>query len=72
MYDNGHGVTEDDEEAVRWYRLTAEQGEARAQSNLGLMYGTGEGVLQDDVEAVRWFRLAAVLGLQNQRRPELV
>ena len=58
-YDNGRGVPEDDAEAVRWYRLAAEQGEAAAQSNLGLMYEHGDGVPQDYVEAVRWYRLAA-------------
>ena len=40
-------------------RTLAEQGDARAQYNLGLMYGDGEGVPEDDVEAVRLFRLAA-------------
>ena len=31
MYANGEGVPEDDAEAVRWYRLAAEQGYAAAQ-----------------------------------------
>jgi len=38
MYDNGEGVPQDYKEAVRWYRLSAEQGHAGAQSNLGLMH----------------------------------
>ena len=29
---NGSGVLKDDAEAVRWYRMAAEQGYARAQS----------------------------------------
>ena len=45
-----------DVEAVR---LAAEQGDAAAQINLGVMYAEGRGVPQDDAEAVRWFRLAA-------------
>ena len=53
MYANGQGVPEDDAEAVRWYRLGAEQGDAAAQSNLGVMYATGQGVPEDDAEAVR-------------------
>ena len=57
------GVPEDDVEAVRWYRLAAEQGLALAQYNLGVMYDNGEGVPEDDVEAVRWYRLAAEQGL---------
>ncbi len=62
MYDNGEGAPEDDAEAVRWYRLAAEQGHVLAQSNLGLMYDKGEGVPKDDAEAVRWYRLAAEQG----------
>ena len=50
-------------EAVRSYRLAAEQGNAQAQTNLGLMYGNGEGVPQNFAEAVRLFRLAADQGL---------
>ena len=43
-------------------RLLAEQGDAIAQYNLGLMSASGRGVPEDDVEAVRWFRLAADQG----------
>ena len=39
MYDNGRGVTQDYAEALKWYRLAAEQGLADAQTWLGLMYG---------------------------------
>ena len=48
--------------AVRGFLVHAEQGDASAQNNLGLMYATGEGVLQDEAEAVRWYRLAAEQG----------
>jgi TPR repeat protein len=40
----------------------AEQGEAYAQYNLGVMYANGEGVPENDAEAVRWYRLAAEQG----------
>ena len=43
-------------------RTDAEQGDADAQFNLGVMYDIGQGVLQDDAEAVRWYRLAAEQG----------
>ena len=43
-------------------RQAAEQGDARAQFNLGFMYHEGKGVPQDDAEAVRWFRMAAGQG----------
>ena len=58
-YDNGFGVPQDDAEAMRWFRLAADQGQASAQHNLGIMYGTGRGVPQDHIEAHMWFNLAA-------------
>jgi TPR repeat protein len=58
MYANGRGVPQDGAEAVRWFRLAANQGFAGAQFNLGVMYDTGEGVLQDYVEAHMWTNLA--------------
>ena len=62
MYYNGTGVPHDDKEAVRWYRMSAEQGYADAQLNLGVMYAKGEGVPQDDQEAAKWFRMSAEQG----------
>ena len=50
------------EEAVKWYRLAAQQECAPAQCNLGLCYETGRGVRQDIREAVRWFCRAARAG----------
>jgi len=41
---------------------TAEQGDAIAQFNLGVMYRDAEGVPEDDAEAVKWFRKAAEQG----------
>ena len=61
-YDNGNGVPKDDTEALKWYRLAADQGFASAQFNLGVTYDNGEGVPEDDVEAVKWYRLAADQG----------
>ena len=55
-------MPEDDVEAVKWYRLAAEQGLAEAQVNLGAMYDNGEGVPEDDAEAARWYRMAAEQG----------
>ena len=62
MYENGQGVPQDKAEAVEWYRLAAEQGDANAQNNLGFMYGNGRGVPQDYVEAHKWYNLAASNG----------
>lgn len=61
-YYYGQGVPQDDGEAVKWYRLAAEQGHAEAQYSLGYMYDNGEGVPRDFSEAVKWYRLAAEQG----------
>lgn len=42
--------------------LAAEQGDASAQFNLGVMYDNGEGVPQDHQQAVAWYRKAAEQG----------
>jgi TPR repeat protein len=43
-------------------KALAEQGDADAQYNLGIMYDTGLGVPENDAEAVKWFRKAAEQG----------
>ena len=53
MYDNGEGVPQDDQEAVKWYRMAAEQGYAGAQFALGLMYDNDQGVPENDAEVNR-------------------
>ena len=65
MYGKGQGVVQDYAEAVKWYRLAAAQGNASAQSNLGVRYGKGQGVPMDTVRAHMWFNLAAVNGDAN-------
>jgi TPR repeat protein len=59
MYFNGRGVPQDYKEAIRLYRLSAEQGYAEAQYNLGVMYADGQGVAEDYAEAIKWLKLAA-------------
>ena len=51
-----------DPDTITEIRLSADQGNASAQYNLGLMYDFGWGVPQDKAEAVRWFRLSADQG----------
>lgn len=62
MYANGHGVAKDEARAVTWYRSAAEQGDASAQNNLGVMYANGLGVAQDDRQAAEWYGKAAGQG----------
>ncbi len=48
--------------ALREIKPLAEQGDADAQYNLGLMYSNGRGVPQNHKTAVKWWRLAAEQG----------
>lgn len=49
-------------EAMRWYRVAADRGNAQAQVEVGNLYGQGQGVPQNYGEALRWYRLAANQG----------
>jgi TPR repeat protein len=62
-YDRGEGVDQDFKEAMKWYRLSADHGNPKAQVNIGFLYKEGKGVPQDHAEAFRWYRLAADQGL---------
>jgi len=57
-----HYSSKDCVQAIKPFRLAAEQGDATAQFYLGVMYDNGEGVPQDYAEAVKWYRLAAEQG----------
>ena len=57
-----HYSSKDYVQAIKPFRLAAEQGDATAQFYLGVMYDNGEGVPQDYAEAVKWYRLAAEQG----------
>ena len=48
--------------ALRIFRQFADQGDADAQLNLGVMYERGKGVPQDYAAAVKWFQKAAGQG----------
>jgi hypothetical protein len=48
--------------AAQLYRPLADQGDARAQTNLGFMYERGQGVPQDFAIAASWYRKAAEQG----------
>lgn len=67
MYDLGEGVPKNISEAVRLYRLAAEQGHAKAQYNLGVTYNTGEGVPKNLVRAHLWANVAAANGHEEAR-----
>jgi TPR repeat protein len=54
MYADGRGIAKDEEEAVRWYRRAAEDGNAGAMHNFGFMYRNGRGVSRDMQNAAVW------------------
>jgi uncharacterized protein len=66
-YGNGKGVPQDVNEAFKWYRKAAEQGNAIAQNKLGELYESGQdasghGVPRDIDESFKWYRMSAEQG----------
>jgi TPR repeat protein len=66
MYDNSQGMTQDYnqiisrvEQAMIWYRKSAEQGFAPAQTSLGVLLETGGRIERNFKEAAAWYRKAA-------------
>ena len=55
-------VPQRDAKAGYWFRVDAEQGNAAAQYDQGLVELLGQGVPQDYVKAAQWFRKAAEQG----------
>ena len=65
LYSLGNGVDKDPEEAFKWYRKAAIQGEFGAQFNIGWAYYRGEGIKKDDVNAYVWLSLAVTNSPNN-------
>lgn len=47
-------MTNNDQQAVEWYRKAAEQGFAAAQFNLAICFANGTGTAKDEKQAVEW------------------
>ncbi|MCE9933556.1 tetratricopeptide repeat protein [Aeromonas salmonicida] len=62
MYEQGQGVSQDDKQAVKWYRNAANQGYALAQYELARMYALGKGIPQDEKKSVELIIKAADQG----------
>lgn len=63
----GDGKPKDYQEALKWLREAAENGDADAMAYLGSMYQNGLGVKQDNAKAIKWFKKAAKKGnVQSQ------
>ncbi len=63
LYGNGFGVDMNDDLALKYYGIAAEQGHPDAQFNLAVMHQNGWGVPQSDAEANNWYKLAAAQGI---------
>ena len=48
-----------------WYQLAADQGDAGAQTALGVIYANGLGLQKDPEKGLEWFRKAADQGYAN-------
>ena len=48
--------------AMAQWKPLAEQGNAMAQFNIGMMYARGRGVAEDPAQALHWYRMAAQKG----------
>jgi len=56
------GVAQDYVEAVRWFEIAVDSGDATAAFNLGRMMAKGHGAPRDDIEATRLLAVAANSG----------
>ena len=66
LYQLGIGVAQDGSQAVKWYRLAAEQNDALAWKNLGTLYLIGlAGVGVDKAEAHYCFSRARAVEIEQ-------
>ncbi len=56
-------TAETEREAARWFRMAADQGDAKSQTMLSRAYTSWQGVAQDEAEAQLWLQRAAENGL---------
>ena len=61
-YRDGKGVPRNHREAVKWYRMAADQGDAEGLDNVGFMYLRGWGVPKNSTIATAYFSASAAEG----------
>lgn len=64
-YGTGDGVKQNYNEAMSWFRQSAEQGDVRAQAKLALWYWAGRGAAKDCSKSYYWGLLAQAGGEQS-------
>jgi hypothetical protein len=61
-YEEGWGISDNQQRAIEFYTKSAEQGNENAQVNLGYCYLNGRGVAVNQAKALEWFSKAADQG----------
>ncbi|HMD54765.1 MAG TPA: tetratricopeptide repeat protein, partial [Phycisphaerae bacterium] len=67
LYASGQGVTQDYQEALKWWNKAAMAGSGDAMFNVGMLYEHGLGVRQDYFKAHIWIEEAAPKGNQKAK-----
>ena len=66
-------ISQDESQAFHWYSLSAQNGYAPSQNNLGFLYYTGRGTPKSEAEALRWYEKAAQQGnAMAQYNPQIL
>ena len=68
MAAEGVGIPENLAIAHHWFRTAADQGNAHAAYNLGILFRDGRGVARSESQARRYFELALADGHPDARR----
>ena len=63
--DEADGEISNAEEAVKWGRMAAEQGDAEAQYALGVSYEKGIGIEKNYKEALKWYQKSSKQGYEK-------
>ncbi|MES2942460.1 MAG: tetratricopeptide repeat protein, partial [Pseudomonadota bacterium] len=67
IYEHGHGVPQDDVQALYWYSKSAAMNNRVAQYSLGMMYLNGRGVPKSVEQARVWLLQSAMEGYEDAR-----
>jgi TPR repeat protein len=67
-YKTGEGVTQDNVEAVKWFKKAADQGYCFSQSHLAKMLKRGLGIKTDYFQSMHYYKLAAEQGDNDSQK----
>jgi TPR repeat protein len=59
LYETGEGISQNYDEAAKWYKRCADQGNAAAQYRLSVLFELGKRVREDNIQALLFAQLAA-------------